>query len=569
MKNKENKGITLIALIITILVLLILATISVQTLTGDNSLLAKATTAKNETKKMNYKEIIEIIGLGLQSDRIMQNWNTQKYMDLYQEAISKDDAFANAQEIKQLTDKEEITIQIITEEGWIYWVTANKVEYKENLPPSLPEPEYEETDLYASLNGNTLCFFDNETEATEFADSTEHIYGNIRGRVFTRGYQRPPDTPWIGEAEKIQTINFATAVVPTNMACYFSDLTSLTKIENIKNLKTEKVTSMYALFYNCTSLEEISLSNFNTKNVETMDAMFYNCTSLKSIILSTLDTSKVTNMNSMFAKCSNLTNLDLSSFDMSLVKDMGYMFQLSSKLQTITFPQNLNTSQATFMREMFSNGTSLTTLDLSQFDTSNVTNMLRMFSDCTSLTTLNLSGFDTSQITDMTAMFQNCHSLTSLDLSSFTTPNVTAMDSVFKNCQQLKTLSLPNFNTEKVTIMASMFEGCSNLVSLDLSSFYTKNTTNFAGMFWNCSNLKELNCSGFEIKSTAYIGDMFNGCNTLQKLDIRKFNLENHTGTKTYAFYNIPNNTEILTNEKMKIWFSTNYPSFTNIKLVS
>ena len=91
----------------------------------------------------------------------------------------------------------------------------------------------------------------------------------------------------------------------------------------------------------------------------------------------------------------------------------------------------------------------------------------------------------------------------------------------------------------------------------------------FRSMFWNCSNLKELNCSEFEIKSTAYIGDMFNGCNTLQKLDIRKFNLENHTGTKAYAFYNIPNNTEILTNEKMKIWFSTNYPAFTNIKLVS
>ena len=39
----------------------------------------------------------------------------------------------------------------------------------------------------------------------------------------------------------------------------------------------------------------------------------------------------------------------ISSLDVSNVKDMGYMFQLSSKLQTITFPRNLNTSQATFM----------------------------------------------------------------------------------------------------------------------------------------------------------------------------------------------------------------------------
>ena len=40
---KERKGITLIALVITIIVLLILAGISIATLTGNNGLLSKAT----------------------------------------------------------------------------------------------------------------------------------------------------------------------------------------------------------------------------------------------------------------------------------------------------------------------------------------------------------------------------------------------------------------------------------------------------------------------------------------------------------------------------------------------
>ena len=46
---KEQKGITLIALVITIIVLLILAGVSIAMLTGNNGVLTKATTAKSET----------------------------------------------------------------------------------------------------------------------------------------------------------------------------------------------------------------------------------------------------------------------------------------------------------------------------------------------------------------------------------------------------------------------------------------------------------------------------------------------------------------------------------------
>ena len=41
-KLKESKGITLIALVITIIVLLILAGVTIATLTGDNGILTKA-----------------------------------------------------------------------------------------------------------------------------------------------------------------------------------------------------------------------------------------------------------------------------------------------------------------------------------------------------------------------------------------------------------------------------------------------------------------------------------------------------------------------------------------------
>ena len=73
-----------------------------------------------------------------------------------------------------------------------------------------------------------------------------------------------------------------------------------------------------------------------------------------------------------------------------------------------------NTSEVTSMATMFNGCSSLTSLDLSNFDTSKVKNMSRMFSGCSSLTSLDVSNFDTSIVTDMVYMFYNCTSLTSL-----------------------------------------------------------------------------------------------------------------------------------------------------------
>ena len=46
---KEQKGITLVALVITIIILLILAGISIATLSGDNGLFKRAQQAKDDT----------------------------------------------------------------------------------------------------------------------------------------------------------------------------------------------------------------------------------------------------------------------------------------------------------------------------------------------------------------------------------------------------------------------------------------------------------------------------------------------------------------------------------------
>ena len=151
------------------------------------------------------------------------------------------------------------------------------------------------------------------------------------------------------------------------------------------------------------------------------------------------------------------------------------------------------------MSEMFSNGISLTTLDLSGWNTSSVTSMKSMFYNCSSLTSLDLSGFNTSSVTSMNGMFFGCNSLTSLDLSGFNTSSVTDMIGMFSDCTNLTFLDLSGFNTSSVTDMYHMFSYCTNLTFLDLSHFDMSKVTdmnNMLQMFNGCTNLKKIRMVG-------------------------------------------------------------------------
>ena len=57
---KKNNGITLIALVITIIVLLILAGVTIATLTGENGILTRASEAKEETRGAEVEERVNL-----------------------------------------------------------------------------------------------------------------------------------------------------------------------------------------------------------------------------------------------------------------------------------------------------------------------------------------------------------------------------------------------------------------------------------------------------------------------------------------------------------------------------
>lgn len=70
----KNKGITLIALVITIIVLLILAGISINMLSGENGILSRAVESKDKTIEKQVKEEISIAWNGVQTEGIINRW---------------------------------------------------------------------------------------------------------------------------------------------------------------------------------------------------------------------------------------------------------------------------------------------------------------------------------------------------------------------------------------------------------------------------------------------------------------------------------------------------------------
>ena len=109
-----------------------------------------------------------------------------------------------------------------------------------------------------------------------------------------------------------------------------------------------------------------------------------------------------------------------------------------------------------------------------------------MFSGCTSLTSIDLSNFNTSSVVDMGNMFSGCSFLRSLDLSNFDTSSVTSMDYMFFECSSLISLYIDNFDVSSVSNFDYIFYNCSSLVSLNLTNFYYV-VDNYSEMFTNCN----------------------------------------------------------------------------------
>ena len=110
---KKQEGITLIALVITIIVLLILAGVTIAMLSGENGILGRATQARADSKITNTEELITVNV----ADKVSEFYEN-KYVK--NQSVSLKDAFdagislANAQKDEDVTITNSVTADATT-----------------------------------------------------------------------------------------------------------------------------------------------------------------------------------------------------------------------------------------------------------------------------------------------------------------------------------------------------------------------------------------------------------------------------------------------------------------------
>lgn len=128
---KEQKGVTLIALVITIIVLLILAGVSIAMLTGDNGILTKASSS-NETNSI--AQIKEDVSLAV--SEIMANKADPTY--------NGNESTLSIKNIATIAARNDASLTIVTEnpadteiskEAASFEVTVNKITYTVTYTP--------------------------------------------------------------------------------------------------------------------------------------------------------------------------------------------------------------------------------------------------------------------------------------------------------------------------------------------------------------------------------------------------------------------------------------------------
>ena len=106
---KDNKGITLIALVITIIVLLILAGVSIAMLTGENGVLTQATNASADTKVAEAKEIA-----GLDVSDLVAKYYEERYVNSNTTGANMTNAGAYVKANLTTSDSDKYTVETST-----------------------------------------------------------------------------------------------------------------------------------------------------------------------------------------------------------------------------------------------------------------------------------------------------------------------------------------------------------------------------------------------------------------------------------------------------------------------
>ena len=136
MKGKmklDEKGITLVALVVTVIILLILAGVTINIALSENGLFQKARKTAEEHNISEYLDRLKLASSSATLERQEKGFNTKEYMDFYAEEIKNDEKFKEADVSRVSEEKTETEVEekivVTTKEGYVFSVTEGEIEY--------------------------------------------------------------------------------------------------------------------------------------------------------------------------------------------------------------------------------------------------------------------------------------------------------------------------------------------------------------------------------------------------------------------------------------------------------
>ena len=415
---KENKGITLVALIITIVVMLILVAVSVNILIKSNLIgVAEKTTEGYKKASEDESKGNKIVIGGVEYSNVDEYLNGKDIamFDTGTNVITKMHTLAKDGEV-MLNDTAGVNLSIneIRKYGGTPDLTkmteANIVSWTDGYKAFEQEP-----DKYRNIvpEGYKICpiyMWFEENEGTEKRD--------FLGKLGTMGGSADHDVKtgtiyWWSESKNVYLNPDS-----SNMFC---NLPYLTNISGLQTLKTTYVTNMSSILgWSTANLQDVNaLRDWDTTNVENMEKLLYawnvNSRELDINGLKNWNTSNVKNMSSMFVGTGIENTEPLSSWNTSKVTNMEYMFgdgDCGGTLKNLDGISNWDVSKVTNMRGMFNLCLIENLNAISNWDVANVTNMILMFGSCPIENLNAISNWNVNNVENMSSMFSNCKNLT-------------------------------------------------------------------------------------------------------------------------------------------------------------
>ena len=177
---KNQKGITLVALVVTIIVLIILAGISINLLLGENGLITKAQDAKKQQKIAEVKEKLSLELASAETDAIIRNESLEE--EQLNDIVSK---YGTLQEDKDTILTKDDNYKISLKEIWYGTLStsgsySDKKKQIEVLEKELKELQDKYNELEQINSGNSEVLNDLRNQITTLESEKKTLEDNLK-----------------------------------------------------------------------------------------------------------------------------------------------------------------------------------------------------------------------------------------------------------------------------------------------------------------------------------------------------------------------------------------------------